>query len=360
MHFVMEDDIPETCPWSLSGPQFPTPTAMQQRYCYPKGRPEYSSRKGGALWTMYGADGREDVEYRLLHVYFSAKRAHNKSMGDIANESPSVRKRSSQYIASSPGRALSKQRIEYHHLLHDDEAYNSPVITTSSFSPSSLCSSPLSFTNAPYLPFPGASAKGDNGSLSWPDQLIVTPINDIVEKRNEESAPQPQARAFDRQGLYQHYLLADNNDFVDGPVPSPFRGPIKVPLSTINVKSSPLLRTGDNDDDTSISSDDLFGDLEFPMQGEIDAFWDDPLTSIMMTDEMEHRHSPSHVFALKLESLQDTIRERILAAPISEQPQLVSIMAAWAKQMAIEPLTVATAACCSGDAPPNDGSEMQS
>lgn len=40
------------CPWSLSGPQFPQPTAIQQRYCYPKGDPEYSSRKGGALWTM--------------------------------------------------------------------------------------------------------------------------------------------------------------------------------------------------------------------------------------------------------------------------------------------------------------------
>lgn len=46
-------DVPETnCPWSLSGPQFPQPTAIQQRYCYPKGDPLYSSQKGGALWTM--------------------------------------------------------------------------------------------------------------------------------------------------------------------------------------------------------------------------------------------------------------------------------------------------------------------
>ena len=46
-------DVPETnCPWSLSGPQFPQPTAIQQRYCYPKGDPIYSSQKGGALWTM--------------------------------------------------------------------------------------------------------------------------------------------------------------------------------------------------------------------------------------------------------------------------------------------------------------------
>lgn len=77
-HLVTSFTSKEICPWSLSGPQFPTPTAIQQRYCYPKGRLEYSSQKGGALWTMYGKDGKEDFTYRLLHVYFSAKRASNK------------------------------------------------------------------------------------------------------------------------------------------------------------------------------------------------------------------------------------------------------------------------------------------
>lgn len=69
-HLVWRDSQipPETCPWSLSGPQFPQPTAIQQRYCYPKGRPDYSNGKGGALWTMYNTNGKEDTEYRLLHV----------------------------------------------------------------------------------------------------------------------------------------------------------------------------------------------------------------------------------------------------------------------------------------------------
>jgi hypothetical protein len=53
-HVVARDNAwPESCPWSLSGPQFPQPTAIQQRYCYPKGAHAYSSRVGGALWTMY-------------------------------------------------------------------------------------------------------------------------------------------------------------------------------------------------------------------------------------------------------------------------------------------------------------------
>ena len=54
---VLSPDSSRACPWSLSGPQFPQPTAIQQRYCYPKGSPEYSSRKGGALWTMVRDSG---------------------------------------------------------------------------------------------------------------------------------------------------------------------------------------------------------------------------------------------------------------------------------------------------------------
>ena len=72
---VRRDKWDETCPWSLSGPQFPNATAIQQRYCYPKGVPQYSNRVGGALWTIF-FDGRdkEDLEFRLLHVYLTAKR----------------------------------------------------------------------------------------------------------------------------------------------------------------------------------------------------------------------------------------------------------------------------------------------
>lgn len=74
----------ETCKWSLSGSQFPQPTVIQQRYCYPKGPEEYSCRKGGSLWTMFGKDGKEDPNYRILHVYFSAKRAYNKGVSSAA------------------------------------------------------------------------------------------------------------------------------------------------------------------------------------------------------------------------------------------------------------------------------------
>lgn len=90
LQYLVEPVAPieyETCPWSLSGPQFPQPTAIQQRYCYPKGRQEYASFKGGALWTMYDADGKENLEFRLLHVYYSAKRAINRQQ---QQQQPSV------------------------------------------------------------------------------------------------------------------------------------------------------------------------------------------------------------------------------------------------------------------------------
>ena len=102
-HLLLQDYPPQTCSWSLSGPQFPIRGAsvnvqdlgggnpneehfrsicggIQQRYCYPRnGAEEYTRRTGGALWTMYRAcDDKEDVEFRLLHVYRSQKRAANK------------------------------------------------------------------------------------------------------------------------------------------------------------------------------------------------------------------------------------------------------------------------------------------
>lgn len=88
----------ETCSWSLSGPQYPLPTAIQQRYCYPKGDPDYSSQTGGALFTMCGHNGRENLDFRLLHVYRSAKRASNQVLKgeDDAIEQDIVRQQQQQ------------------------------------------------------------------------------------------------------------------------------------------------------------------------------------------------------------------------------------------------------------------------
>lgn len=105
LDFVLADMPSSHCPWSISGPQFAKPTDIQKRYCYSNGDASYSSHKGATLWTMvrdtgccnllycvassfslfvflthqFGDDGKEDFDYRLLHVYHSSKRGFNKA-----------------------------------------------------------------------------------------------------------------------------------------------------------------------------------------------------------------------------------------------------------------------------------------
>ena len=78
------EDETSSCVWNISGPQLARPTTLQQRYCYPKGRTDYCDRMGGVLWTACAADKngkvKENFEYRILHVYFSEKRATNNNV----------------------------------------------------------------------------------------------------------------------------------------------------------------------------------------------------------------------------------------------------------------------------------------
>jgi len=82
--------------WVCSGPQFPRPTGIQQRYCYPRPATEkkrksssnpktpsmitdaydYMPCKAASLYTMFDHSyTEENLEHRLLHVYYSTKRA---------------------------------------------------------------------------------------------------------------------------------------------------------------------------------------------------------------------------------------------------------------------------------------------
>jgi hypothetical protein len=182
----------ETCPWSLSGPQFPLPTSIQQRYCYPKGDPEYSNTKGGALWTVYDEHGKEDLEYRLLHVYFSAKRAGN------------TRKPCS--ITYSTPR---KKRRESNNELEDLVSQYPSRVDLASFSSASF-DSPLSF-DMPVSPvdpsifrnvFSNSTSTNTDNAECTEDEPMITP---------------------DRSALDQGSTKASNNDIhhSDPMYPSP-------------------------------------------------------------------------------------------------------------------------------------------
>lgn len=84
MQNVMPNVPDPNCQWSLSGPQFPQPTAIQQRYCYPKGEAEYSSKKGGALWTMVRSTHEKLVKLQNLNsisliLFYSTEQTERKT-----------------------------------------------------------------------------------------------------------------------------------------------------------------------------------------------------------------------------------------------------------------------------------------
>jgi hypothetical protein len=63
------------CRWTLGKPQeFKETFTFQHRRCYPEGNPGYSSHTSGSLWTLCTSDdGKDDLMYRLFHVYSSAE-----------------------------------------------------------------------------------------------------------------------------------------------------------------------------------------------------------------------------------------------------------------------------------------------
>lgn len=187
-HLVIRSPPSETCPWSLSGPQFPQPTAIQQRYCYPKGPHEYSSRVGGALWTMYGTNGKEDLEFRLLHVYYSAKRAVNK--GVVPPTSPPKAMRTPSPQRRIRGWQLSSLKSHQGATTPTSEAMTHPgqthMSTTAAFSSSGICHSPLSFDWSS-VASPTASTplhhRDNVDSANW----LVTPVSDLFRRRGRPS-----------------------------------------------------------------------------------------------------------------------------------------------------------------------------
>jgi hypothetical protein len=331
----------ETCPWQLSGPQFPRPTAIQQRYCYPRGPAEYSDRKGSSLWTMYNADGKEDEEFRLLHVYFSHKRAVNKGVivpeAELAAaaaaysmiRSPargnSTKKRQAAHQLTSPPRRQSVHHRQHPHL--HNQSKQSPAITsstTSSLNSSpSLCSSPLSFdTMMPTSPARGFTT--NTGASSLPLDLFRGNFH------------LPDAALLTPSPFRRGKLLSNYNNSSD---------------SFHSIQQSPVITTRDLEED-----DPFFAsDMDVSMQ-EMDSYWDDPMLTMLdpspedVHSTMDDTDSPtlftnnstktSAILSLahSLDGVHDTIRKSIFAADHAEQPALVGLVAAWARRVAKDPL----------------------
>jgi hypothetical protein len=339
-HLVLQDIPPDACPWSLSGPQYPRPTAMQQRYCYPKeeARPQYSCCKGSALWTMF-RDGVEDQNYRLLHVYFSTKRANNRGVSVPDDEEASSSRSSARSRAPKRSKKITSPPRNVYPVNNRASFFASPTMTAVSTTSPSLHDSPLRFDD---LSPPSLGPFGNSH--------FVTPNSDP----------------------FRH---CEHSDKVSMLTPSPFRP--KLPVAQHNISQSPLYRSAFKNDD----SDPFLFDITTSWH-EIDSFWNDPLLDIMLKpsqdygiDRLQVSSSSSSLspltskqetseqtqsFSARLEILTHTLHERILTAPVEEHSALVTQLKTWASALAQDPFseTLLPEASAGEDAKDDNGSQI--
>jgi hypothetical protein len=363
----------ETCPWSLSGPQFPQPTAIQQRYCYPKGDPYYAGRKGGALWTMYGTNGKEDFQFRLLHVYFSVKRAVNKGV-DLTVEDRLLQSRhhdssSSASITGSTGTAKrSTKRVarsvrspwqERRRAADDDQSLrrHAPDFRSTKRLRRAL--------------EPAATTRGANG-----EKILLPPTSPFQLSHHLMEAPEgsvyvsPNTAASTSgehcRSLAHHF----DSSFFDHP---PFHPVASFDAAEENVKSgsnnsrknqNPFRVISDrpvlgcqvqNSLASSIVKDESFEFSEAAatvIGGHADN-WNDPLLPLdgkPSFDDSENGKKDTNAHGVqsdastpeklkdRLGRIHEAIREGILARPRANQGLLLSIVASWARSLAQNPL----------------------
>jgi hypothetical protein len=319
-HLMMEDDLPEICPWSLSGPQFPQPTAIQQRYCYPKGRADYSKQKGGALWTMYAADGKEDVEYRLLHVYYSAKRATNKAS---ASDDGPVKSNTSEYIQATKRQKVlrlpssaSARAVEHdvrHHYVH-------PV------APTFFVASPRAVASSAF-----DSVLSFEHNASPASQMHTFHGTNYVTPNGSTALQHPAQRHVEN-----HWIKSD----------AIYN---KRPIELLSFAQTQAGRSQSKGSNSNLAIADSFSDnvsldLSASWQ-DIDCNWDDPLMNIVNHSSKDSSASGNGMdqsdseslkseFSNRLERLKQALLESIVTASIDEQDGLLQILGDWGQNVA--------------------------
>jgi len=359
VNHVMREKPQAACPWSLSGPQFPQPTALQQRYCYPKGNPEYSSQKGGALWTRYHDNGKEDLEYRLLHVYYSAKRATNKGMkrpSTYSNDKTSPKKSKSDHTgteeSSFSSYALSPRLV--------------PVN-------SSILSSPLSFEILP-SPVENTVSTSSSDSVSFaPEKDIfesIHPIPLVGEDSNDSFGSTSQHYNHNhhhhhnhqhrRLGIYRpkpnhHYSHQDPMAYHQTPFDHrPYPTDLSPRRHTYGYEPSPQIHRSPQRQNKahhmppqeSPSIEPCTSEMDTFSISEMDNFWTDnsfPDSSFPVQQSNREQSSACaqdrmKSFVTKLEDIHENMKEKILQSKDTDQGFMLTILSSWAKRIAQAPL----------------------
>jgi len=291
--YVMNSFPPLKCPWSLSGPQFPNPAPLQQRYCYPRGDTEYASRKGGSLWTIVDDDGKEDLTYRLLHVYFSEKRANSITT-----------------LSSSPPLSDSEKtpkEVEAVPELQQAKSLNLHQVTPAG----------QSFPNSTSI------AHLKRGSC----QLLPAPLSNFGRQDfNCTNYCPPSQHLEGKYAAPIHFF------------PTSFPRPVSLQYSSSweNEAKEPVCKKPKYNTCLTPSEEEMTL-LEF------ETFWTDPLLldqSLTCIDDQDSWTKDERIkgFSFKLGVIHRSILEKIAEAPEDVKDSLVNILCSWAKDVAKSPM----------------------
>lgn len=377
-HLLLPTKMSETCPWSLSGPQFPQPTGIQQRYCYPKGSPGYSSQIGGALWTICGSDGKEDLEFRLLHVYFSAKRAVNKGVPPSFMEPPN----NSRIKRRKP--ASERQHLEVSPPASEYHPEFSPAVTESSASQTSVASCPSPIKG--FEDFENARRYGGyHDYYHHPHHQMRQTYHQSYQQHNyhhpatiDYSLGYPSHAS---NNIFRRYLPTDCHEASQyqrrhqPPLPPTQKGSVEnTGFFLSSTGEGTAIRENINKSNDSADSKPLSVSLEpFELDvslKDIDTYWNDPLVSIMLKPSRETTTSGANSndgasikgeddetrpdergfqrmsgedrpLLERLRTLQLSIREIILqAVNQNDQESILATVTQWATELARDPIGI--------------------
>lgn len=322
----METQLSKNCTWSLSGPQFPIPTAIQQRYCYPQGNDEYASKKGASLWTMYNCEGEEDYEYRLLHVYYSIKRANNRSSNSIKAKASSMSSKSKKRKRPNRKRATVDIGKDTEKKKQSISKLDRRSMIPGGLPPSSPCTMKNQIFRQPYIHVSPNTASTSSGCIhhdlsqhgsfgcSFEGHKIYTVPSILY---NEEYLPFQSNQTLQCQEPEIDYLYSDNT-----PKPQ-VQSPLDMAREFDALLGVPLADPSSMINEQSIE-------------------W----SALMDTTDKNHastchRQTNSEVLMQKLIAVHKKIvHEWIGCRPRSERGQLVSVVANWARSVSRSPLEI--------------------
>jgi hypothetical protein len=346
--YIMRDFPPSTCPWSLSGPQFPHPTPLQQRYCYPKCDSEYACKKGGSLWTIISDNGKEDLTYRLLHIYFSEKRANTGTspmfVGDKKDSSSLCLSLTDNAAENSALRLSPQEHLPKESIVLDNFSFSNDLFAQGFGMIQQRREDIASKTFLVGQSTPRKQSHACSTSVPYPKMIQRSQRGRRHQSISHVSSGQEMSR------IAQEYYLPspsiEPRQYHEAPLrffPTSFR-----PIRQKNGKHSSSMENVEDDQRLGESKKAKHVNCVTPSTTEIamlefEAYWTDPLLldqSLACKSDQDSWTNAQRIesFETKLSIIHTNILEKISEAPCEIRENLVGILSSWASYVAKYPL----------------------